>query len=68
MQLLRISCVDYDYIGRLKSVCTYTLALHKETNVYIYCSNGDGQGLTVRDLVISSVINHHILSDEKTGM
>lgn len=29
----------------MKIVYIYTLAPHKETNVYNYCSNGDGQGL-----------------------
>ena len=55
-----MKCVHYDYVRIANVVYIYTLAPHKETNVYIDCSNGDGQGLTRMlgwHLVLRCVIN-----------
>ena len=41
----------------LAQVMHYSL---RKGQLYVLC-NGDGQGLMVRDLIISSVINHHLL-------
>jgi hypothetical protein len=44
----------------MKKFYIYTLDPYKETNVYTYCNNGDGQGLNrmlAWEVVILSIIN-----------